>query len=346
MKARLSDAVTDYLQFSVSRGDKPLTLRNTKSVLLTFLAEVGNIWCDSVADRHVTEFLALKSKTCGPNSLGQLVIKLNGFFEWCRRTKRIPPRNDPMAGRRQPTRIVRERARVHVSQFPALLDAAGRRSPRDRMFVALALYTLARTSEITTLKVGDVDLAAGYLHIKVWKSNLEDRLGIPTELDTELRRWLTEYSVHCGSLDGTWNLVPARKLLVAPGVCGQIAPVRYEPLRRPTHTETIVKPALEAIGFAVPGQVDLRGEGSHTLRRSAARALFDRLVEQGYDHALSVVKAQMHHKSQSMTEAYIGVTADRFKRDAILRGQPMFGLPEVTSIDSRRGDSEGYRASV
>lgn len=335
MKQRLSDSVEAYLSFRVSQGLAKQTQRNDRSVLTALLTEVGNIYCENIHEGHITDFLAEQATRRNNNSLANDVTCLNQFFVWAKRTRRVPAGVDPMAGRKAPKRTTRERTRVHVSLFPSLLDTADSRTPRDRAFIALCLYTCCRTSEITTLRVNDLDLSAGYLHTRIWKSRLEDKLGIPTELDYEMRRWLTYYASQCGSLKPDWYLVPSRRLITMPGVCGKDAEVRLRPTSPPTHTGSlIVKPALEGIGFTVPGRPDLKGEGAHTLRRSAARALFDRLVADGYDHALSIVKAQLHHANQSMTEHYIGVSADRFARDNILKGKPMFGLPEVTTLRS------------
>lgn len=62
----------------------------------------------------------------------------------------------------------------------------------------------------------------------------------------------------------------------------------------------------------------------HTLRRSAARALFDRLATEGYDGALRLVQAMLHHAQSSTTEHYLGLTLDKKRRDDIIRGESMY----------------------
>lgn len=330
MKALLSDAVDDWLRFRRSQDIKPTTLRGQASTLRRFLTHVGNIYTDRITDHHVTRFMEEASKTRQPQSLRNDHACLSVFFDWCRHTKRMRPEQDPMYGRRVPKVVRRERNRLHVSQFPALLSAAGERCPRDRAVIAVLLYTLLRDKEVTDLRVGDLDLDGGWLRARITKSGLEDRMPVSEELDRELRVWLTAYTAEVGHLHPNYRLIPARK----------ITPVRKDgrrwtradmeavllPDTRMGPLHKIVQPTLEAIGFPV---VDSAGnkvsEGAHTIRRSGARALFDALNQAGYDFALRVIQSMLHHSSVTVTEHYLGITADRRSRDDILRGKPMYG---------------------
>jgi integrase len=244
----------------------------------------------------------------------------------------MPKDNDPMYGRRKPKRAHKERNRVHVSKFPALLDAAGARSSRDRVALALLIYTLARDGEITDLRIRDVDLDAGYIMMRVHKSRKEDRMPISAELDAELRRWLTVYSEEIGFLEPHYYLVPSRDTRGVPGEDGSFVEqrhVRFVPERRIPQLGKMVNPALEDIGFPTR---DANGrplwEGAHTARRSGARALFDSLSASGYDFALRVVQSMLHHSSMQTTEAYVGLSADRRSRDEIIRGKKMYDFGE------------------
>ena len=82
--------------------------------------------------------------------------------------------------------------------------------------------------------------------------------------------------------------------------------------------------ALRAHGY------DIAGEGGHTLRRSAARALYDELVEErGYDGALRRVQTMLDHKHSMTTELYLGLDVDKVARNKALRGKPMFTRRQV-----------------
>lgn len=95
-----------------------------------------------------------------------------------------------------------------------------------------------------------------------------------------------------------------------------------------THPERVVQDALRMAGVRVEP-----GEGVHTLRRSVARGFFDAAAEAGYDGALRTTAALLHHQSTQTTELYLGIAADRLRRDATLRGQPF--LTEIAAKKRR-----------
>ncbi|MGZ6831571.1 MAG: tyrosine-type recombinase/integrase [Mycobacteriaceae bacterium] len=327
-KALLSDAVDDYLRHRTSQDYSKGTINGDRQVLKRFLAITGNIWCHALDEKHVRAHFEEVSRTRGPSSLRNDHGVLGRFFEWARQTGRMPMDNNPLYGRRQPRKVHRERFRLASQDFPRLLEAAGHSDPRDRALVAILLYTLLRDSEVTSLRVGDLDLRGGWISAKIHKSKMEDRIPICSELDEEMRVWLNHYQAKVGHLDPGYYLVPPRVTNPIHGENGRI--VRHHSDYRPTQkmgpTGDIVKRSLKAIGVPL---VNTDGkpmrEGAHTLRRSGARALFDQLVaEGGYDHPLRVVQSLLHHSSVQMTETYIGITADRRSRDDILRGKRMY----------------------
>jgi integrase len=120
-------------------------------------------------------------------------------------------------------------------------------------------------------------------------------------------------------LDPSWYLIPSRRRVrMADGPDGK-AQYRWKispevPVSEP---EQIVHRALERL------DLDGKQEGFHTIRRSVARVMFDTLVEEGgYDSAIRIVQSLLNHASSSMTERYLGVSAERNRRDDILRGAP------------------------
>lgn len=92
-------------------------------------------------------------------------------------------------------------------------------------------------------------------------------------------------------------------------------PAALDPSRSARHPHLIVKAGLRAIGLP-----DYK-EGIHTLRRTAARQLFDALLERTgkYDAALRIVQATLHHASSQTTELYIGLTSELRARDELIR---------------------------
>lgn len=331
----LSDAIEEFMRdrrsMDLSRG----TLKQDEVTLRRFLGVNGNVWVHSLDTSHVTRFFEDLVRTKTSTSMRNDYHRLSTFFAWARSTGRMANDRDPLRGRRKPKIIKRERSRVDISKFPALLDAAGQRDPRDRAALALLLYTLCRDAELTTLRIGDVDLDAGYIHVRIHKTYEEDRIPICAELDEELRAWLRIYTESVGGLSKEFFVLPARQTgpVFDNGMIVDAVLVGYVPDKATQRLSKIVNPALEKIDFATR---DERGkplmEGAHTIRRSGARALFDQLVANGYDRALRIVQSLLHHSSVTTTEKYIGVTADRRSRDEIIRGQRLYDLGNVVQL--------------
>lgn len=327
MKATLDAAINDYRDFRRSEGLSPSTIANTDVVLRRLLKVIGsNLFVENITERHVTQYFTTCSRTQSPRTLALGHTVLSVFFGWCARTKRMPKTNDPMGGRRAPKWKRQERRRLSVGKFPALLDAA--ETPRDRMLMALGLYTLSRATELTGIKYGDVDLDGGFILINISKSRTFDRKPIGPELDAELRRWIITYQEECGPLDPDWYLVPARTRLTptkgGPGFTPGSA--RYVPTLRYARPHRNVVLALEKVGFPCrdPKTGKTTSEGMHTLRRSGARALFDALRDGGYDGALELVQDWLNHANSTMTELYLGLTLRRVRRDEWGRSHYMY----------------------
>lgn len=339
MKQLLSDAIDDFRKYRLSNNAAANTLRGDRQTLKAFLAHCGNIYVDNVRSGHVTEFLANRTDTRSGNSIGVDHDKLSVFYKWAVNERRCPTGRNPMNGRRKPKKQERDYPRVPMSDFPLLLEKAGQRHPRDRAFIALGLFTMGRDSELCSLRVGDLDLAAGRLKMTIHKSKTFDNMGVGEELDREMRRWLTAYSLECGNLQDSWLLAPARRLVRYPGFGGNEGVTELRPENPISHSASqVVQPALRAIGWE-----DVKGTGVHTLRRSSAQASYEVKADLGYDYAVRFCKEMLHHKSFQVTEGYIGVSGDKARRDDMLIGRPMFGLPgaiEIGAADSGDGERE------
>lgn len=88
-----------------------------------------------------------------------------------------------------------------------------------------------------------------------------------------------------------------------------------------SHPYRVAQRGLAKLGY------DTKQEGEHTLRRSGARALADRLRHEGTDSALLRVASMLGHKDIRITQHYIGWDTERDQRNELLAGQPMF--PEL-----------------
>lgn len=334
-KQTLSDLTGDYLDYR-GRFFAVNTARADRRVLGFLVSIVGNVQVSHLEVRHMDTYFAARSRTCGPRSLNTEKGALLAFFRWCRDRGYMKPNQNPLAGRPWLKVMDQQKLLIPASKFPALLDAA--RDPRDRMIGALGVYLFPRQSEIASIRLRDVSLERGSIHVIVHKSKIRDDMPICSELDTELRRWLRFYgtSVDTGNLDHF--LTPARRPAAIEVLQGLAAHADcanpFQPDRPVGRVYDTVKYAIGKLGYPT-----IR-EGGHTLRRSGARALYDRLSGEGHDRAVRHVQAMLHHAHMSTTEHYLGLDIDRHQRDTLLRGAPMFPVGDnVVSISSAGGET-------
>lgn len=329
----LDDAITEYVAYRRSSGYADNTVRAGEQWLRRFMACTGNIQVRSLTAQHGEMYLSwMLSRGYKPSSVNLGLSMLGSFCKWARHRRLMAANTNPLATIRFQKDEPRPRRRIPVHEFPRLLDAADH--PQGRMIVALGLYLFLRSSEITRLSIGDVDLEQGEVRVFQQKTGRWDVMPICAELDDELRRWLTWYTEDSGPLLPDYRLVPARRkvridlALEHPVFRTQ----QMNPLARMSNTSLKVHEALRGIGWDVRGE---HGEGVHTLRRSGARAWFDDLVErndEARDGALRKVAAMLHHRSVVQTETYLGLDADREKRDVLLKGQTMFTVDIPTNV--------------
>lgn len=343
--ARLSDCIAEYLVSCQSRGDRPNTLKSKRCTLDQLLLSTGNVLMRNVGPGHIDSlFSEFQSKGLRSSTVNQRRTILTHFFRWCQVRRYVSPLVSPMEGIRNLKSVPRERLRVPASKFGHLLDCAGH--PRNRIVIALGLYLFLRQSEIVTLRVQDVSLDNGLVATTIHKTSQRDEMPICSELDGELRRWLTYYGETCGSLRGDWLLTPTLGRAKFKGTSAGFVRVddgrTMYPMTRLKRLEHIAQDALEAAGYAIRGDDGSSNfEGIHTLRRSGARALYDQLVSRGHDGALREVQAMLHHASTQMTEKYLGITLDIKRRNDSIRGNLMFpsgSSGNVIPLDDRRAN--------
>jgi len=212
-------------------------------------------------------------------------------------------------------------------EFPAALEAAGRRHPRDRAVVALALYTLGRQSEFAPARLADLDLAKGEIRLYREKRDRWTTTGVTPELDAEMRAWLQFYAREMGYMHPAtmarehpdWLLVPSKSR----------GNGRLQPAVPITVMERIVKRLLTDLGVQGTRRgktAEHKNEGMHTLRRSGARAFLKALSEGfGHQRALVQVSVMLDHDDLKQTIRYIGIEQERDELNEWLKGNSMYG---------------------
>jgi integrase len=320
-KIRFSDAIDAYLTHMEARGAAANTVKNHRNPLNRALELWGNIYVVSITPKHIDDLFADAGWTGSTRNLYLSTLR-GGFFAWCRRARHIPRDSDPTEGWRNVRVEVKPKLWIDVTEFNDLLEACD--NARDRAVCAIGLFTFIRGSEISLLKVSSVDFDNSMLRVFRPKTQEWDDLPISTELERELRRWVAAYEREAGPLQQEWLLVPARSTLpmTYDRALGKLQPTgepaRLKPLVPLGKPYECVKRPLARIGYSD------KGSGAHTLRRSGARALFQRLREEGYDGALRRTSAMLGHKSVLMTERYLGLQLEKTQRNELLAGLPMF----------------------
>lgn len=259
------------------------------------------------------------------NSLGEMEAssfnawrrKVALFLNYAERHAWLKPRGAELLLEDVPrlTEARRERYRLAPTQMVNFLDAIP--DPRDRALIVAAMNTACRGSELSALRVRDVNLETRELSLYRTKTAESDRMRITPTLERELRVWMTFYAQNIHEpLSDDMYLFPARhRPRLGPNKPGGAEMIlgALRPHDRMAKPYEAVKRGLRAFGVEVS-----KGEGVHTLRRSAARAMFDQLCGSGYDGALRTVQAFLGHQSSRTTERYLGLSVDRQRRDQCL----------------------------
>lgn len=349
MSKTISVIAREYLDMREHRQKRTAnTIRADRCALNTLLAACGDIQPRNITQRHVDTLVTMISAGSIATYNARLT-QIRNFLKFCRGRKYVPADFDPLAELAYGRAVQQERNRVPVTQFNALLDACTH--PRDRAVVALGLFTMLRASEIVSLKISDLRLDQYELDVVIHKTKETDTMPISLELDRELRRWLTFYTEQQGGtcecysthpsrpLCPSWYLVPAKETVALGSgydrtYVEEDGTGRLKPTCPMTQVQRVVQRPLRRLGY------DIKQEGVHTLRRSAARALFDQRVSDGYDGALRLVQSMLHHRNSVMTERYIGLREDRHRRDKEFRAQAMLPSLQVAEVIELRPAKE------
>jgi integrase len=340
---KIDEAVEQYLTYRARKRFSPATMLADERLLRKFAVDMRSIQIRHLTPDHVSGWFYGPGGLMGTHyglhygvikslpgissaTANQYRSRLKVFFSWM--TKRAMTKVDLL----EDVDILPVATKVRQQPKPgillAFLDSAVH--PRDRAYLAVAMNSALRSSEVIRIRVGDVDLERGFFRVTTSKRSQADRMPITEDLDRELRRWFAAYEQ---------DLPEGRQLqdsdFLFPGISAplfdhyetqvgsgrvllrterQVIPEVAMGIQR---SVDIVHRALKAAGLPT------RYEGTHTIRRAVARAYFDSLRSSvGRDNALREVSALLHHSNSSMTERYLGLSAERDARDDAMRGKP------------------------
>jgi site-specific recombinase XerD len=312
----IRDAVLEYLRVA-GLNHTTNTVNNIRSQIVRFglyldpFDPIGGVTSRDVENYFIDE-VQVRNKSAG--SYNKVIGSLRGFLTFC--ASRGWVKTDLLANiKKRPPQGKRPRLYLNAHELVALLGHA--ENPRDRCMLAVAMNSAFRASELVGLTIADVDLANGFLRVYVMKSKTWDLFPITSELDTELRLWMTIYSAALQAdgieLDGSMMLFPARAWQrYLPGDDGILVRTDgpWQPHKAVYKAVTVVHRTLKLAGYD-----ELAFEGWHTIRRSLGRLLFDDANANGRDRALVEVASALHHKSVATTEIYLNMEVEREARD-------------------------------
>lgn len=331
---RLDEAIKEFLEVSALTNAEG-TVKGHKSCLLKLLKEVGNIYTKSLGAQHATMMLKVLVKTQQPSTIRTEFSRLRAFSAWLRQNQYLGANDEPFA-MKTPQVPEKDKLQIPASEFGDLLDAAS--GPVERAAMALGLYLFLRQGEVRSLLIQDWDIEAHLMHVKVHKSKTVDVMPISEELHEELTNYMAWYrDVAPVDLLPTHHLITGRsapQVIGRPGVFGAADFNRVIQPDRPCYRpEQYVQTAMRRLGYKTHNDDGSSlSEGFHTLRRSGARALYDYLIEEGYDGAGRTVQAMLHHKHFSTTEGYLQIGLDRKRRDDLIRGKSMYGRSKSAPV--------------
>lgn len=313
----LEQAANEYLAQIEAGGLNPATVRNVTYTLQQLCEAAGPIRARDLGHHDIDRWRA--GYAWAPSTYNRKLSDVRQFVTWLQKRRYLDPSKEILFGYRTMKNPKRDRLRIPRSEWDRLLDSANH--PVERVLVACGLYTMARPSEIVSLRVGDWDRDNYTLSLYRHKQSKPDLMPVCLELHAELTRWMEWYEAHA-IIDARSFLIPSRTQHNQDPATGQwryTSDGRVNPTRPQHRPSRAVQRVLAAAGYST------RREGGHTLRRSAARAYYDHLVDTGHDGALRQVQTILDHSSSVVTEGYLGTTRDKVERDRHLKGRSMFG---------------------
>lgn len=316
---RLDQAITEYLSVLKVKGS-PSTIPNVRSTLMNFMTINGNIYGKSIRAHHVERWL-LDNDHWEASTRGVNVARLSGFFKWMDR-RGYATRSEELLDDYRTTKAVRKpKAFVPVERFGEVLDLA---EPRDRIIIALGLFLLVRTSELTPItwrKVQD--------RVEVFRTKTQqfDSLPINPDLEEEIARWRLHLCQNLGVIapDPDWYVACVMNRAGDRGEDGRFILTSSRRAYHPTRRLRV--PLLRVKGVLAKAGIEGKGVGMHTLRRSGAQAMLDYLMDSGVgaDRAFDTVRDMLGHASVKQTMTYLDWQANRKKRDELVSGMRLLG---------------------
>src|SRR5215469_9786205 len=171
---------------------------------------------DEIDRAMIARYFSLGSQK--PGNMNNHLNALRKFLNWCEAGNLIAAGETGrlLSGRRHLKAVREPKHYVPVQQFPVLLDVAGQRHASERAFMAMALYTLGRKSDVCSVRLRDLDMLGRSIQMYRPKRSRWTEAAICPDLYWEIEAWLDSYAEEAGVAGVTqlvarhpdWFLIP------------------------------------------------------------------------------------------------------------------------------------------
>jgi len=286
----MQDTVDAYLRYHAASDWRPRTVQHHRYILrrfLAFLAAQGVRRWSSLSPDHCTAFLlSLSAAGLGRTSRDSFAWSLRGLGTWLAQQGRVL--RDPTADLvvLEDDELPLPPAPLSEQQVAVIFDAVPRRHVvdlRNRLHLELLYSCALRTAEAVALDVGDLDLEARTLYVRITKG------GVPRALP-----------LMPGTLAAAGEyLALRRELLRGPDTGALFLTPRGRRLQ-PWHMQRLLAGASRSLGFRVH---------PHLLRHSIAV----HLLRQGAD--VRHIQQFLGHASLETTKVYLRLVPGQLRED-------------------------------
>lgn len=191
--ARFAEAIARFVRVQEGRNRSPQTLRAYRSdlaQLASWLHAENELLVDpvDVTTDDLTDFLAaLAHRGVSGVSRARKLAAIREFYRSLRLSGAIE--HSPVDGVDTPKRERKTRTYLTPEEYNRLLAAAGAH-PRDFCILTLFIQTGIRISELCELRLGDLDLAAGLLTVRIGKGMAARTIEMEKKGIRATRTWL------------------------------------------------------------------------------------------------------------------------------------------------------------